>query len=349
MTTAFDPAPTRLDDVLDPAWLSAMLSVRWPGTAVSKVAVVETLITQATKVRIVLDFASAEPEVSRNLCIKGVLMPTGAPSTASVVETRFYREMASSFPVRVPPCVHAELNQAGTNGVVVMQDLIVAGAEFCGALAPFTPDEARKSLDQLARLHATAWQGSVIFETKWIPRFLDQIGSAPIMPLARLQALLDGAKGEHLPGSVKDAARLQCALQALAGQVLEQPGCLVHGDAHAGNLYRHGDEVGLVDWQILQKGEWAQDVAYHIATVLTPEDRAAHERALLDHYREKLKSLGGPPLAPEPAWERYRAALVYGYYLWAITQKVEPAITNEFTRRLGLAVADHRSLELLGA
>lgn len=349
MTTTFDPAPTQLDEVLDPAWLSTMLSLRWPSTRVSNVTVVETLVTQATKVRIAVDLENGESVAPRNLCIKGVLVPTGAPSTASVVETRFYGELASQLAVRTPTCVYSALDGAGTNGVVVMEDLIVAGATFCSALMPFTPDEACQSVDQLAQLHATAWQASATFETAWAPRFLDQIGSAPIMPLERLQALLDGPKGEDLPAAVKNAGKLQLALRTLAGQVREQPGCLVHGDAHAGNIYRHGGGVGLVDWQILQKGEWAQDVAYHIATVLTPEDRATHERALLDHYREKLKSLGGPELAPEPAWERYRAALVYGYFLWAITQKVEPAITNEFTRRLGLAVADHGSLELLGA
>ncbi len=349
MQTPFDPAPKQLDEVLDPAWLSAMLSRRWPGVKVREVAVVETLVTQATKVRIVLGLKNEVAEVPRHLCIKGILMPTGAPSTASVVETRFYRELSLQLPVRVPARVYAELDEPGTNGLVVMEDLIADDAEFCSALVPFTPSEARQSLDQLAQLHAISWQGSALFATEWIPRFLDQMGRSPIMPLDHLQSLLDGPKGENLPGSVKDASRLQSALQTLASQVRKQPGCLVHGDAHAGNIYWHGGEVGLVDWQILQKGEWAQDVAYHIATVLTPQDRAAHERSLLDYYREKLRSLGGLNLAPGPAWERYRAALVYGYFLWAITQKVEPAITNEFTRRLGLAVADHDSINLLGA
>ena len=41
--------------------------------------------------------------------------------------------------------------------------------------------------------------------------------------------------------------------------------------------------------------------------------------------------------------------MVYGYYLWVITQKVEPAIINEFTRRLGLAVAELESFAAIGA
>ena len=41
------------------------------------------------------------------------------------------------------------------------------------------------------------------------------------------------------------------------------------------------------------------------------------------------------------------AAMVYGFYLWAITRKVEPAITHEFVRRLGIAADDLQSFELL--
>jgi hypothetical protein len=41
-------------------------------------------------------------------------------------------------------------------------------------------------------------------------------------------------------------------------------------------------------------------------------------------------------------------SVVYGYYLWAITRRVEPAITNVFVNRLGNAVARHESYRLLG-
>ena len=44
----------------------------------------------------------------------------------------------------------------------------------------------------------------------------------------------------------------------------------------------------------------------------------------------------------------YRAHLAYGYFMWAITQMVDPPIIETFTRRLGLAVADHDSFGLLG-
>jgi len=334
---------------LTPRWLDAMLAPRWPAARVQDVKVVEVLATQATKARLQLVVDGGGPDVPTRICIKGVLTDTGAVASASIVETLFYREAAAILPVLVPDCIHASLNGDGSRGVIVMRDVIAAGGKFCTALEPFTPAEALDGLDQLAHLHAASGPGSAPLAFGWARSFLDQIAQHPIMPQAVLQELLDGPRGEPLNPAVRDAGRLQRGVGLLADEVREAPPCLVHGDAHAGNVYRQADgRLGLVDWQILQRGDWAMDVAYHLAAVLSPQDRRIHERALLDEYCARLKALGGPDIGKDMAWRRYRVAMVYGYFLWAITRKVEPPIINEFVRRLGTAVDDLQSLELLG-
>ncbi len=342
--TAFDPAPTTLAEVTSQKWLSAML-----GATVSKVEIVETLVTMATKVRLRIEIESDSADVPTDLCIKGILTKTEAQASASIVETLFYQHTADALGVRVPERVCASLNAAGDNGVLVMRDQIAAGGHFCSALEPFTPDEAIDGLDELATLHIAGWQGNPVYETPWIPRFLDRFAGSPVIPLDMLQGLLDGPRGEPLPKDVLSADRLMKGLASLAAQVRALPNTLVHGDAHAGNVYRTADgKLGIVDWQILQKGEWAQDVAYHLAAVLTPEDRRTHERRLLDHYLDRLKALGGLAIDREEAWTRYRAGMVYGYFLWAITRKVDPPVILEFVRRLGLAVSDLDSYAVVG-
>ena len=312
------------------------------------VEIVEVQATQATKARLALTVDGGGSDVPARICIKGVLTDTGAVPAASIVETMFYREGAAQIPVRVPECIHASLNAKASCGVIVMRDVIAAGGAFGTALEPFTPEQTLDGLDQLARLHVATWEGTSSFDTPWVSNFLDQISRRPVMPPDMLQNLLDGPRGAALPPAIRDATRLQAALKRLATAVSKGPRCFVHGDAHAGNVYRQSDgRLGLVDWQILQKGNWAQDVAYHLAAVLLPEDRRTHERALLDAYRDRLKALGGPELAPDGAWQSYRVATVYGYFLWAITRKVEPEITNEFVRRLGTAVDDLKAFDLL--
>ena len=348
--TDFDPAPELLDTVTSPAWLSQMLAQRWPGAQVTGVEVVEVLATQATKARLKMQIEGGGPNVPTRICIKGVLTDTGAAPSASIVETLFYAVAAAELPLRVPECIHASLNAAGTRGVIVMRDVIAAGGAFGTPLESFTPEQAIDGLDQLARLHAASGPTSDAFAFGWARSFLDMIAHQPILPRETLQGLLDGPRGERLHPSIRDAGRLQAALERLAAEVRAGPLCLVHGDAHAGNVYREANgQLGLVDWQVLQKGSWAQDVAYHLAAVLTPEDRRLHERALLDEYCKRLKALGGADIEPHAAWRSYRVAIVYGYYLWAITRKVEPAIINEFVYRLGTAAADLQSFELLGA
>jgi hypothetical protein len=348
VSTEFDPAPARLEEVLEPDWLTTVLATRWPGVAVREVRVVETIVTLATKVRLALSIEGGADNVPTRLCIKGVLTDSGAIAASSIIETLFYRNAAATIDVRVPGCIHADLNAAGTNGVIVMRDVIAAGGVFCSALVPFTPQQASDGLEQLAHLHVAGRQGTTLYQSPWIPRFLDRITATPIMPLDTLQSLLDGPRGEPLPDSIRDAKRLQRGLEALAAQTRKGPNCLIHGDAHAGNVYRDAEgRLGIVDWQILQKGGWAQDVAYHLASVLTPEERRAHERALLAQYLDRLRSLGGPAIGADEAWLRYRTGMVYGYYLWAITRKVEPEITLEFVRRLGLAVSDLESFAAL--
>jgi hypothetical protein len=345
----FDPAPADLATVISPEWLGQMLSVRWPGASVQGVEVIETLATQATKVRLKLDVNAGGEGVPTQICIKGVLTYTGALPAASIVETLFYRDAATSLPVRVPDCIHAGMNADNSRGVIVMRDVIAAGGTFCTALDPFTPEQAIHGLDQLARLHAASPDGSPAFAFGWAQSFLDRISKQPIIPQDALQTLLGGTRGAKLAPAIRDAARLQRALESLAAEVRSGPLCLVHGDAHAGNVYRQVDGAqGLVDWQILQKGSWAMDVAYHLAAVLTPEDRRTHERALLGDYCARLKALGGPEIDRETAWRSYRMAMVYGYYLWAITRKVEPEIIDTFVYRLGTAADDLQSFELLG-
>jgi hypothetical protein len=39
---------------------------------------------------------------------------------------------------------------------------------------------------------------------------------------------------------------------------------------------------------------------------------------------------------------------VYGFYLWSITRRVDPAIINVFVARLGASVTRHDSYQLLG-
>jgi hypothetical protein len=85
-----------------------------------------------------------------------------------------------------------------------------------------------------------------------------------------------------------------------------------------------------------------------VGAVLDAADRERSERALLAHYLDAVRASGGKTPSPDAAWDAYRAALVYGYFMWAITQRVERPIIETFVARLGAAVEAHESFERLG-
>lgn len=160
--------------------------------------------------------------------------------------------------------------------------------------------------------------------------------------------MLDDGRAQGISEPVRRADRLIAAMAAMDRLRAAAPTCLVHGDLHTGNIYEQADgRPGLIDWQVVQHGVWALDVAYHLATVLDPDELARHERALLDHYLDRLATHGVTPPDRDQAWSLYRSYLPYGLFMWAITRAVDRPVIEHLTERLGHAVERHRSLDLL--
>ena len=74
---------------------------------------------------------------------------------------------------------------------------------------------------------------------------------------------------------------------AVARLIDEPPHTVMHGDAHPGNVYFRNGEAGLLDWQAVRRGHPGRELAYTLVTSMTPTDRQAHQRDLLDHYRRR--------------------------------------------------------------
>jgi hypothetical protein len=232
-------------------------------------------------------------------------------------------------------------------GVILMQDETPKGTRFLTALSPYTPAQAERSLDQLARLHGGSWRSDP-HRHPWLTSKLAFLSNFQGVPAPRLTELLRGPRGDRLPDAVRSGERIFAALKALAARGERLPACFIHGDCHAGNVFERADGAGLIDWQLLQRGDWSLDAAYHIAAVLEVEDRRRSEEGLLRHYLERLRAHGGEPPDWDEAWRRYRESVAYGYFLWGITLRVEPEIIDTFVTRLGTSTADHDGFGLLG-
>ncbi|WP_019927553.1 phosphotransferase [Nocardia sp. BMG111209] len=338
-------APYDEDVVLSPQWLTPVLAQRFPDAVPVRTEVTERLRTVATKVRFRVEYR--EPTTAPPaLCAKGYFDPATRGRTTRA-EADFYLFAAGQLPIRTPPCVHAAVDPDSGHALVLMHDLVAAGARFLDPLLGYSAEQATGTLDQLAALHAATWEDSKADLQQHFPARL--AGLSRVLPAETLQQLLDDGRTGDIPEPVRRADRLLAAMAAMDARRAEHPSCLVHGDLHTGNIYELADgSPGLIDWQVVQRGIWALDVGYHLATVLDPDDLAATERDLLDHYLDRLAAHGVTPPDRERAWWLYRAYLPYGMYLWGITRAVARPIVERLTGRLSAAVARHGSLDLLG-
>jgi hypothetical protein len=338
--------PATLDEALDPAWLTQALAPVGKGAKVTAVETVEIIKTVATKVRFTATFDSAAG--TQAFCLKGLLdvdEMTKMGGSTCVLEGDFYLKLADKLNVQVPEAVSVVTDREAKQSVLIMRDLIAAGGRFCSALEAFTADDAASSLEQIANLHA----GSGLLEgAPWVTPRIAALGRMPHMTAEILQGLLDGPRGDNLSPAVRNGARLIAGMQALGDKDAGRPQFLVHGDAHAGNIFRTNRGAGLIDWQVLQRAGWAIDVAYHLCAVLPVELAETEERNLLNHYLDLGRSRGLTLPDAEEAWLQYREAVMYGFYMWGITRRVAPDITVQFTDRLGRAVMRHDSHKLLG-
>lgn len=338
--------PETLDEALDPVWLGEALAHLGGGANVAAVETVEVIRTVATKVRFTVTW---DGEAGRQaFCLKGLLdvdEMTKLGGSTCVLEGDFYLRLAPRLAVQVPEAVAVVSDREAKQSVLIMRDLIAAGGRFCSALDPFGVDEAASSLAQIAHLHA---RSDLLAEAPWVTARIPFLGRMPHMTPEILQGLLDGPRGDSLSPDVRNGARLIAGMQALGDRDAGRPQFLVHGDAHAGNIFRTGQGSGLIDWQVLQRAGWAVDVAYHLCAVLPVELAEQEERNLLNHYLDLARGHGLTLPDPEDAWRQYREAVMYGYYMWGITRRVAPDITVQFTDRLGKAVMRHDSFALLG-
>jgi hypothetical protein len=338
--------PTTLAGALDPDWLSAALADVSGGSRVVTVETVDLIQTRATKARFAATFEDGRVG---SYCLKGFFSMDGKPSGGGgtmQLEADFYELLAPNLQVRTPRCAAAVIDRATPDAVLILEDLVVAGATFCSTKDAFAPDHAAQTVEQLALLHGGPIKPADFPDAQ--PR-IAALASGNLISADELQALLAGPRGTPLPAEVKDAKAMFTAMRNLAAVDRDTPNFLVHGDSHAGNFYRSPEGYGLLDWQLLQCGGWALDLAYHINTVLAVEDAVGNERDLLKHYLGKMRSLGAEMPSLDEAWTLYRQACVYGYFLWALTRTVEPATIHECCKRLGSAVARHESMRILGS
>lgn len=226
-------------------------------------------------------------------------------------EHAFYTGVADTVAVPVPRCYHCALADDGAEFVLLLADM--APAEQGDQIRGCTPAQAESAVTALAGLHGPRW-----CDPAWLS-FAGTVMPKPDEPTARglgdITRLAASTTIERLGARMAEADRTTVLESAdvIADWLLRAPDrfSILHGDYRADNLLFGEGRVTVVDWQTLAVGLPARDLAYFLGTSLLPDERARHERKLVEAYRRALTGYGGlDGYDAEKCWQDYRFGML---------------------------------------
>ncbi len=273
----------------------------------------------------------AEAGLPRSVVVKLPATDDTSLTTAAMLrhyerETRFYLDLASTVDMRVPACLHGDWTAATNAFVLVLEDM--APAAQGDQLAGCTLDQARDAVRELAKLHGPRWDDPTLHDVDWIEHDRGDDADAGAGLAMMWQMFFPGFAGtyrSHLsPEEFELAERFGSAIGAWRGG-RTGPKAITHGDYRLDNMLfatsAGGPPVTVVDWQTPAHGSPITDLSYFIGAGLLPDDRRAHERALVAVYLEALDAYG-IALDETWVWEQYRRDAFAGLTVAAMASQI---------------------------
>ena len=214
-----------------------------------------------------------------------------------------------AFGVREGPALFLSLaNADATSFTLLLEDLAPAaqGDQIAGA----SLDVIASAVRNLAGLHGPRWCDTTLHDYPWMQpnsqeahRFTANLVAGALPGLAE-------RLGERL--SAQDFGTLTDAAGVMAHFLDSQSRFgLIHGDYRLDNLMiGPGADVSAIDWQTLSVGLPAHDLAYLLATSLTPAQRSEAEAGLISMYCEALLPHGVTGYTAQDCFEDYRLGML---------------------------------------
>ena len=345
--------PIEVDD-LTAEWLSFALQTHAPSATVDEVEVLQR--SSGTTGRARLGLRSDDRRVPPSVFVK--LAPFTAERRAlvdmvgmGVSEARFYRELASSLPVRTPAVWHAEHDPDGRY-VMVLEDLVAAGATQPTQEEADAAAFAEAVMDAFAALHAE-FHASPRFapgrDLAWIEARGRGYGGGAALDFMRHAV---ATIGEGQPPVFHELAELYLANgDRVAALLAAGTPTLIHGDSHIGNMLRLDGEPILLDWAMVSAAPGIRDVAYFVGNSVPSEVRREREEDLVRRYVAGL-SARGVEVGFDDAWNGYRLHMITGWIAAVSTAGMGDALQPlevglRATERSNLAIDDLDVIPLL--
>ena len=256
-------------------------------------------------------------------------------------EGRFYQHLADKLPTRTAGCYWNLVDPDANRFGLLLEDL--GHCTSISQVAGVGPDRARQALVSLAGLHAELWESPAVDAFTWLPRFDGPINLSAGPGYRQAWKPFLAKFGDFLPdGSVALGARIQAGWEDLMSACrASSPVTVCHGDFRIDNLLfddtaAPGDQVAVLDWQIVGSGPGVFDAAYLLSGSMAVDERRACEQDVVRAWHD---ALGRSGYRFEDAWTEYRRNLLVTT-VYAVIAGAQFDLANERGRELieGMAV-----------
>lgn len=250
-------------------------------------------------------------------------------------EAGFFARLAGDCPVRVPSGYHAAVDPETSAFVVVMEDL--GGLRTVDQVEGMGVDDASRAVDALACWQARWWDRADALVTDGVAMSLGDPVYPAVLPTVFAEGWekVTGTAGVTLSPTVLDiGTRFADAIPGLLTALAEAPATLLHGDFRADNMLFDGDELVLLDFQLIGSGRGAYDLAYFVTQSLDAEVASANEQHLFDRWVEGLGRNGVASVDRDQSWLDYRRAALF-------------CLTYPVVASRGMDLDDPRQLDLV--
>ena len=268
-------------------------------------------------------------------------------------EVSFYRELAPRLDVRVPRTYAAEVDETGSEFVLLFEDM--GPCRQGNQLASCSLEDARQGIRQAAAIHAPSWNDAALIDRDWLhtrPEALAQIKA--LYPQA--QAIFAERYADTLePELMRVCAELNEASEHWFGREGGDR-CLIHGDFRLDNMLfdiRGGAEpIAVLDWQTVAVGSGLTDIGYFLGCGIGNALRREAESELIDLYCAEMTERG-VPLEREAVWDDYRLGALHGVstavFSAAFVERTERGDANFLSMARGACslAREHDSIGLL--
>jgi hypothetical protein len=289
-------------------------------------------------------FPAADPDSRR----------AGSAHLLYLREVSFYRELAHTVAIHTPRPFVAEIDPETDDFILILEDL--APFRQVDQLAGCSLEDAGIVMAEAAALHAPRWDDPALQSLDWL-----------VARPARTSATVH----ERLPAVIRlfeDRYRdaLEPEFLALVEKLPEglarsrddrsSPRTLQHADFRLDNVLFDvsggARPMATLDWQTVNVGPGAMDVAYFLSAGLDPVERRRHEAELVRFYHAELTRRGVRNYDWDHCWHDYRRQTLHGILMGVFSalsvQRTErgDALFLKMTRGACEQALHHHSFDL---